>query len=218
MYLHLKPEEDINSKNSIFTSIKANETLVLFHSFFIAKIYLIIQTMSFLEKLHDISCFIFDVDGVLTDGSVHVQEDGSLLRTMNIKDGYAIRHAVDKGYAIFIITGGKSTGVQSRLVNLGIPKENIFMAVQEKGKLMSELLKSKKIDPEKAVYMGDDIPDYAPMRLVNLPCCPKDAVPEVKAVSQYVSAFDGGKGCVRDILEKVMRVQGNWNVLDPVNF
>jgi 3-deoxy-D-manno-octulosonate 8-phosphate phosphatase (KDO 8-P phosphatase) len=172
--------------------------------------------MSFLDKLQDISTFIFDVDGVLTDGSVLVQEDGSLLRTMNIKDGLAIKQANSKGYQIFIITGGKSPGLLIRLTNLGIPKENIFMDAQEKGIIFRELINTKRIDPAKAAYMGDDIPDYLPMRLVYLPACPKDAVHEIKAISQYVSPFDGGKGCVRDLLEKVMRVQANWFDLDIV--
>jgi len=173
--------------------------------------------MSFLEKLHEVKTFIFDVDGVLTDAFVLVQEDGTLLRMMNTKDGFAIRHALTQGYKIFVITGGKSPGLLARLKNLGIAEENIFMDVQEKLDAMRELVRSGRVDLSNSTYMGDDIPDYAPMRLVLFAACPRDATHEIKEISQYVSPFDGGRGCVRDIIEKVLRVQGKWFKLDVVN-
>jgi 3-deoxy-D-manno-octulosonate 8-phosphate phosphatase (KDO 8-P phosphatase) len=172
--------------------------------------------MSYLEKLHEIKHFIFDVDGVMTDGTVLVQEDGSLLRLMNSKDGWAIKHAIKKGYDIFIITGGRSKGVLIRLINLGVPDSNIIIFRDDKLNALKELVHSSKIDLSKTVFMGDDIPDYAAMRLVNLAACPKDAIQEIKNISQYISPFDGGKGCVRDIIEKVLKVQNNWFDLDII--
>lgn len=166
--------------------------------------------MNFLDKLADIDTFIFDVDGVMTDGFVLINEDGDLFRKMNTKDGYALRFALDKGYRIFIITGGKSISLFKRLHNLGIPEHHIFMDAQDKVPVLTQLVKNQSLDLSKSVYMGDDLPDYPCMRLVHLPCCPKDAVVEIRELAAYVSNHEGGKGCVRDIIEKVLRVQNNW--------
>lgn len=166
--------------------------------------------MNFLDKLNNIQNFFFDIDGVFTDGTVLIQEDGSLLRTMNIKDGFALKHAVTQGYNIYIITGGKSLGVFYRLASLGVKKENIFLDCHDKLAVLKQIVEERSLDLSKTVYMGDDIPDYGPMCYVNLPCCPADAIPEIRSVAQYVSPFNGGHGCARDILEKVMKVQGKW--------
>ncbi len=166
--------------------------------------------MNFLDKLNNIQNFFFDIDGVFTDGTVLIQEDGSLLRTMNTKDGFALKHAVTQGYNIFIITGGKSLGVFYRLASLGVKKENIFFDCHDKLAALKQIVEERSLDLSKTVYMGDDIPDYGPMCYVHLPSCPADAIPEIKSVAQYVSPYNGGHGCVRDLLEKVMKVQGKW--------
>jgi 3-deoxy-D-manno-octulosonate 8-phosphate phosphatase (KDO 8-P phosphatase) len=172
--------------------------------------------MSFLNKLNNIQNFIFDIDGVFTDGSVLIQDDGSLLRMMNTKDGFALKHASQQGYEIFVITGGKSTGVLTRLELLGVKKENIFTDCHDKLSVLKQLVAERNLDLSKSAYMGDDIPDYGPMCYVHLPCCPADAIPEIRALAQYVSPINGGNGCVRDLLEKVMKVQGKWFNLEDL--
>lgn len=160
------------------------------------------------EYLNDITTFIFDVDGVLTDGSIQVSTQGELLRTMNIKDGYALKTAQLAGYNVCIISGGKNEGVRLRLRDLGIT--NIFLGIQDKVGQLNEYFDIYDIDPENVLYMGDDIPDLYPMKLVGMPCCPQDAAAEIKAISRYVSHKKGGKGCVRDVIEQVLKVQGKW--------
>lgn len=160
------------------------------------------------EYLNHIDTFIFDVDGVLTDGSIQVGTQGDLLRTMNIKDGYALKTAHLAGYNLCIISGGKNEGVRLRLRDLGIT--NIFLGIQDKVEKLDEFFDVYGIDPEKVLYMGDDIPDLYAMKMVGMPCCPQDAVPEIKAVSRYISHKKGGEGCVRDVIEQVLKVQGKW--------
>ncbi len=163
---------------------------------------------SYKEHLNKINTFVFDVDGVLTDGTIQVSTNGELLRTMNMKDGYALKMAKNAGYTVCIISGGKNEGVRTRLRNLGIT--DIYLGVDDKVEQMDEFFDIYEIDPDKVLYMGDDIPDYYPMKLVGLPCCPQDAAPEVKEVSLYISHKNGGHGCVRDVIEQVMKVQGKW--------
>ncbi len=168
--------------------------------------------MAYLDKLADINTSILDVDGVLTDGSVYGHADGSLQRKMNVKDGFAIKWALIKGIQFIIITGGTCEGVKKRLEGLGV--QHIYLGVQNKKELFNQLVHSGLFDPHHCLYMGDDIPDLACMRHVLLPCCPADACPEVLAVSDYISHQSGGQACVRDILEKVLRVQDKWNFTD----
>lgn len=163
---------------------------------------------SYKEHLNQIKTFVFDVDGVLTDGNIQISTRGELLRTMNTKDGYAMKMAQNAGYTVCIISGGKNEGVRARLRDLGIT--DIYLGVSDKVEQMDEFFDIYNIKPEEVLYMGDDIPDYYPMKLVGLPCCPQDAVPEVKEVSLYVSHKKGGEGCVRDVIEQVMKVQGKW--------
>lgn len=163
---------------------------------------------SYKEILNDITTFIFDVDGVLTDGSVFVSNEGELLRTMNIRDGYALKSAVDCGYNVCIISGGSNEGVRVRLRNLGIT--DIHLGTPNKVATFDEYIDVYNIRPEQVLYMGDDIPDYHVMQLVGLPCCPQDASPEIKSISNYISHKNGGKGAVRDVIEQVMKVQGKW--------
>jgi 3-deoxy-D-manno-octulosonate 8-phosphate phosphatase (KDO 8-P phosphatase) len=160
------------------------------------------------ELLNQIRCFVFDVDGVLTNGTLLVAADGEFLRMMNIKDGYAIQHAVKNGFQVAVISGGHSSGVPVRMKRLGV--NHVYMGVENKQQKLKELLSELNIAPEHTLYMGDDIPDIAAMKLCGLPACPYDAVPEVKQVSRYISAFRGGEGCVRDVIEQVMKLAGKW--------
>ncbi len=163
---------------------------------------------SYKEIMNDITTFIFDVDGVLTDGSVFVSNEGEMLRTMNIRDGYALKSAIDGGYNVCIISGGSNEGVRVRLRNLGIT--DIHLGTPDKVATFDEYIDIYNIKPEQILYMGDDLPDYHVMQLVGLPCCPQDASPEIKAISKYISHKNGGKGAVRDVIEQVMKVQEKW--------
>lgn len=164
---------------------------------------------SYKEIMPQITTFILDVDGVLTDGSVFVFENGELVRQMNIKDGYALKTAVDAGFNVCIISGGSNEGVRARLKGLGLT--DIYLGAHNKIEQYKEIVKKYNLQPENILYMGDDIPDYPVLKLVGLPCCPKDAVPEIQQISRYVSQKNGGKGCVRDVIEQVLKVQGKWN-------
>mgnify|MGYP003413313689 FL=1 len=158
--------------------------------------------------MNDITTFIFDVDGVLTDSSVHITPTGEMLRIMNIRDGFAMKAAVESGYHVCIISGGSNEGVRIRLKNLGI--KDIHLACPDKVQNFKEYTEKYNIKPEQVLYMGDDIPDYHVMKLVGLPTCPQDASPEIKAISNYISHKNGGRGAVRDVIEQVMKVQGKW--------
>ena len=165
---------------------------------------------SYKEIMPQITTFIFDVDGVLTDGTVTIFPNGELIREMNTKDGYALKTAVDLGYNVCIITGGTNASVKSRLAGLGIT--DIYLGAHNKIDQLHEYLEINEISSENVLYMGDDIPDYPPMEMVGLPTCPKDAVPEIQNISKYISQKRGGKGCVRDVIEQVLKVQDKWTV------
>jgi len=167
----------------------------------------------FLQKLKEITTFIFDVDGVLTDGSVQVTDNGQSLRTFNIKDGYAMQLAVKRGYNLCIISGGDGIAMGRRFLNLGIT--DVFLGAGDKVSIFNQYLKNKNITADEVLYMGDDIPDLKVMKLVGLPTCPADAVEEIKAISTFISPYSGGKTAVRDIIEKVMKVQGRWHDENP---
>ena len=166
------------------------------------------EEKSYKEYLNHITTFIFDIDGVLTDGTVTVTTSGELLRKMNIKDGYALKTAVDLGYHICIISGGSNEGVRIRLNALGIT--NIYLGTHNKIEQLNEFLSKYNIKPEQVLYMGDDLPDYHVMQTVGMPCCPQDAVPEIKNISKYISHKSGGYGAARDVIEQVLKVQGKW--------
>ena len=163
---------------------------------------------SYKEHLEHITTFIFDVDGVLTDGTVTVTTSGEMLRKMSIKDGYAIKTAIDKGFNVCVISGGSNEGVRVRLRGLGVT--DIYLGSHNKIEQLDEYLDIYGINTRNVLYMGDDIPDYSVMKLVGLPCCPQDAVPEIKAISKYISHKNGGKGAVRDVIEQVLKVQEKW--------
>ena len=163
---------------------------------------------SYKKYLKIISTFVFDVDGVFTDGTVLITTDGELLRKMNIQDGYAVKTALKKGYRICIITGGTNEGVRKRLQGLGVT--DIYLGADLKEQTLEDYLELYEIDPANVLYMGDDLPDLPCLQMVGLPTCPQNAVPEIKAVCKYVSPKSGAEGCVRDVIEQVLKVKGDW--------
>jgi len=164
--------------------------------------------MDLFEKLKSVQSFIFDVDGVLTDGNILITEDGNLLRSMNVKDGYAIKKAVQQNYKVCIITGGKSLGVAKRLADLGV--EYLYTATDDKPAAFYDFLSASNSDAATCLYMGDDLPDIEVIKMAGIKSCPSDAIPQIKAVVDYISPYQGGKGCVRDIIEKVLTLHGKW--------
>ncbi|HHS95866.1 MAG TPA: 3-deoxy-D-manno-octulosonate 8-phosphate phosphatase [Phaeodactylibacter sp.] len=168
--------------------------------------------MNFLEQLRDIDTFVFDVDGVFTNNQLLVTESGDLLRSMNARDGFAVKHALRAGYKVVIITGGNSRGVSIRLRNLGISE--LYTGISDKKTVLSGYLQQSNTDSASVLYMGDDLLDYHAMRLCGIPACPNDAAHEIIELAQYVSPYNGGEGCVRDVIEKVMRLHNRW--LDDV--
>lgn len=162
-----------------------------------------------LERLKYVKAIFLDVDGVLTDGSIFVNEAGEQLRTFNVKDGYAIQLAIKKEILICIITGGKSEGVLRRFEGLGV--REIHMGISDKLGVMDAILKKYQIKAEEVLFIGDDIPDLACMQSVGIAVAPQDAVEEIKAISHYISSREGGRGVVRDVVEKVMKLQNKWN-------
>ncbi len=163
---------------------------------------------NFKEKLKDIKAFVFDVDGVFST-NVLLHPDGGMLRTMNTKDGYALHYAVNKmGFLAGIITGGYSESVKDRFHGLGIT--DVYIKSTNKFDDFEDFIYKYDLKPEQVVYMGDDIPDYEVMKVSGIPTCPADAAEEIKAISVYISDKKGGDGCVRDIIEQVLRAQGKW--------
>ncbi|MES2419446.1 MAG: HAD-IIIA family hydrolase [Bacteroidota bacterium] len=167
-----------------------------------------------LENLKNITTFIFDVDGVLTNATIIASESGELLRTFNIKDGYALQLAVKKGYHVCIISGGKGVAINKRFTGLGI--KDVFLGVGNKIETYQNYLKKNKITSDQVLYMGDDIPDYEVMKLVGIATCPADAIDEIKQISHYISPKKGGETAARDVIEKVLKVQQNWFDFNPI--
>jgi 3-deoxy-D-manno-octulosonate 8-phosphate phosphatase (KDO 8-P phosphatase) len=163
--------------------------------------------ISYKEILPQINTFIFDVDGVLTSGEI-LLINNDVIRTLHSKDGYAIQYAAKKGFQIFIITGGNSVDVKQRLEGLGVTK--VFLRSANKKAIFDEITTHYSLDRSRIAYMGDDIPDIPVLQEVGLATCPQDAAVEVKSIAHYQSPIVGGKGCVRDLIEQVMRVQGKW--------
>ncbi len=163
---------------------------------------------NFKEKLNKINTFIFDIDGVFTDNKVLVMENGEVVRNVHSKDGYAVQLAVKKGYTIVILSGGNNTAVKNLLAKTGI--QHLFINQHEKLQCYKDFINENNLRDEQILYMGDDLPDYEVMSRVGVPACPNDSATEIKDISIYISPKNGGQGCVRDIIEQVMRVQGNW--------
>jgi 3-deoxy-D-manno-octulosonate 8-phosphate phosphatase (KDO 8-P phosphatase) len=164
--------------------------------------------MNVLEKFLPITTVILDMDGVLTDGSLLVTPDGEWVRKMNIKDGYVLQLAVKKGYRVIVITGSSSVPVEKRLNRLGI--NMVYQNVRDKMMLLKTLMSEHSFSSTESLYMGDDIPDLDVMKACGLSCCPSDSARDILAIADYISPVKGGEGCVRDVLEKLMRVQGKW--------
>ncbi|MGI8892556.1 MAG: KdsC family phosphatase [Bacteroidia bacterium] len=163
---------------------------------------------NFKQKLNYIKAFAFDMDGVLTDGSLIVTEDAEPWRTMNIKDGLAIHKAVDAGYKIVVITGSSSEAVKKRLNYLGVTE--IYSKVKDKEIVLKQFAETHNLSMQEILYMGDDLPDIKPMTMAGIAACPYDAVAEVRDLSLYISDKPGGKGCVRDVISQVMKLQNKW--------
>jgi 3-deoxy-D-manno-octulosonate 8-phosphate phosphatase (KDO 8-P phosphatase) len=164
--------------------------------------------MNYKELLKNINTFVLDYDGVLTDGKVILREEGEPLRTANVRDGYAIQLAVKRGYRVVIISGGRSNSVINRMRSLNV--QDIFLGIEKKEEVLKDYMIKHGLSKENILYMGDDIPDYYVMQMAGIASCPADASEEIKAISHYISAYKGGTGCVRDIIEQVLKVQGNW--------
>ncbi len=161
-----------------------------------------------LSKLTSINTFILDVDGVLTNGSVHITETGNLLRSMNIKDGFALQYAIKQGFNIIVITGGKSEGVKLRLEKLGIT--DVHLGVSDKLACLQEILTAKNVSLDECIYMGDDLPDLEVMKMCGIKSCPSDAVWQIKEIADIVCKAKGGDACVRELIEMVLSTQSKW--------
>lgn len=167
------------------------------------------------EELTNIKAFAFDVDGVFS-GNITLTESGEQLRTMNIKDGYAVQLAIKKGFSIAIITGSYSEGIRKRFEGLGV--KDVFMRSEQKINEFQSFLTKYSLKSSEVIYMGDDIPDYEVMKIAGIAVCPSDAAYEIKEISKYISSINGGNGCVRDIIEQVLRSQGKWMNNDAFNW
>ncbi|MEJ8801135.1 KdsC family phosphatase [Pontibacter sp. H249] len=155
-----------------------------------------------------ISTFVFDVDGVLTDGLLYCFADGEQVRAFNIKDGFAIKHAISQGYNVAIISGKNEPGVRARLEQLNI--ENIFLGIDDKTDVFEDYLYTQGIHPATVAYMGDDMPDFEVMQRCGLRACPADAADDIRDISTFISTKNGGKGAVRELIETIMKAQDTW--------
>jgi 3-deoxy-D-manno-octulosonate 8-phosphate phosphatase (KDO 8-P phosphatase) len=162
-----------------------------------------------MEKFKKIKAFILDVDGVMTDGTLILFHNGHMLRKMHIRDGFAIKLAVQKGYKVVVVSGSHSEATIDRLERLGV--RDIRMDVKDKGAELTGIIDHYKLSAEQVLFMGDDIPDISALKIAGLPCCPADAVPEVVSIASYISHAKGGEGCVRDVIEKVLKLNGDWH-------
>ena len=163
---------------------------------------------NFKEELEKVKAFAFDVDGVLSSPEVYLHPGGELMRSMNTKDGYALQHAVKRGYPVAIITGGRTDSVGERFRGLGIT--DIYLGSSFKMDDFNDYLIKYDLRAEDVLYMGDDLPDYEVMKRAGVSCCPADAVEEIKSVAHYISPLNGGYGCARDVIEQVLRLHGRW--------
>lgn len=163
---------------------------------------------NFKQLLNNVKALVFDVDGVMTDGSLLLLPDGEQVRTMNIRDGYALQLAVKSGFKVAVITGGRAESTKKRLNGLGIT--DIYSNIQEKTEALDEFMLTYGFSSDEVLYMGDDMPDYFVMQKVGIPVCPKDAISEIRELSIYISDKNGGCGCVRDVIEQVLKLHGKW--------
>ena len=166
--------------------------------------------MSLLREFSKISTFIFDVDGVLTDGTVLVLPNGVQARKMSIRDGFGLQMAVQNGYRVLIVSGGFSPPVKERLEKLGIM--DVHMSIGDKKSFIQTYMQENSLRQEEVLFMGDDLPDLAVMDVVGVSCCPSDAAPELRNTAKYISPLAGGQACARDVIEKVLKINGHWQV------
>jgi len=164
--------------------------------------------MNILEQFAKITTFVFDMDGVLTDGSLWIFSDEQYIRRMNIKDGFALQLAIKQGYRVVVITGSRSEPAKQRLNSLGV--SDFFQRVEDKKEHLLSYMKRHQIKQEEVLYMGDDIPDAEVMQIAGIASCPADAVSEIRKIAHYISPEKGGKGCVRDVIEKTLKINGHW--------
>lgn len=167
-------------------------------------------TMTLLDRFKQITTFVFDLDGVLTDGALFIFPDGQFIRRMHIKDGFALQLAIKKGYRVAIISGSMSEPVITRLNKLGV--KDVYMNVTDKKKKLQEYMQQHNLQKPEILFMGDDIPDYEVMQEAGLSCCPADAATEIRDTSAYISPVAGGQGCVRDVIEKVLKLNNHWEL------
>lgn len=165
--------------------------------------------MNVLQYFKEITTFIFDVDGVLTDGRVMLMEKGLQARQMHVRDGLALQVALQNGYNVVIISGAYSDPVLHRMHYLGITE--VYLATKNKKEFLEKYLLQKNLSWKEVLFMGDDLPDLPALQQAGLPCCPADAINEVKACSKYISPIKGGRGCVRDVIEKVLKLNDHWS-------
>lgn len=164
--------------------------------------------MNYLEKFRNVEHFIFDIDGVMTDGQIILHPNGLWLRSLNVRDGFAIRTATTKGYRVAVISGGTTPGAMDRFDDLGV--HDVYLGVNDKVVAYEHFLEKNNLSGENLLYMGDDLPDYQVMERVGLAACPSNAVDEIRDLSHYVSPLAGGEGCVRDVIEKVLKLRNEW--------
>jgi len=167
-------------------------------------------SMNILQLLKGITTFVFDVDGVLTNGNILIMPNGLMARQMSVKDGYALQLAIKKKYRVIIISGGNSTEVKERMQLLGV--QDIYMRITDKKACLEEYMLVNQLQQEEVLFMGDDIPDYEVMRHAGVACSPADAAQEILSIAHYISPLKGGEGCARDVIEKVMKLRGDWQV------
>lgn len=168
-----------------------------------------LELVHLFDKMAKVRAFVFDVDGVFTDNNVLITEAGELLRVMNVRDGLALKMAVNAGFPVGIITGGRSEGVTKRLKNLGV--SHVYTGVADKNAALNDFLDHHNLTSADILYIGDDLPDLPVLKRVGIAACPFDAVPEILEMVDYVSPLKGGQGCVRDVLEKVLKLQHKWD-------
>ncbi|MCX7697067.1 MAG: HAD hydrolase family protein [Bacteroidales bacterium] len=165
-------------------------------------------TRNYRSKLRNISTFIFDFDGVMTNGNIYLATNGLIIRQGNVKDGYAIQLAIKKGYQVVVISGSNDENIRLRCAFFKIP--HVYTGIENKEAFLRNFMKEQNLHSENLLYMGDDIPDYHAMLLAGVRACPKDAAHEIKSISDYISPHMGGEGCVRDVIEQVLKVKGDW--------
>ncbi|MCQ2332143.1 MAG: HAD hydrolase family protein [Paludibacteraceae bacterium] len=170
--------------------------------------------MNFKEYLNKIKAFVFDVDGVLSFSTMPLDANGVPMRMVNVKDGYSINLANRLGYTIGIITGCNVEAVRLRFESLGVHPENIYLGAADKIQSYEDFKKRNDLKDDEIMYMGDDIPDYKVMKIVGLPVCPEDAVPEIQSIAKYISGHKGGCGCARDVIEQTLKAQRRWTQCD----